>query len=679
MPKVFIKKAPVPKAKNGASITPIARNMVNFSGPSHANGGMPIDYNGQKVEVEGGETGYKKPDNSLVIFGNMTVPGSDKKFKDVSKILADKEKKVSKLTDKGLQLVNASDPQDKWGELSFNSGKAMMMGGLKKQQELDGSKQHLADLQEAMLQTAGQLGADPQAFSKGQIKKAKYGATLKMAKAGYTTDPGDEWPFKGTNTKGLDTKIMDFVKMVQKKGLTGYSGEHSGVDQRNTSSGRLSRHAKGQALDMIFNDKDVYKKILKDPELTGYLVNNGLTAINEYDPKVAKKTGADVGHLHIGYDQGTPVADDFRSQAKKLYGTTNKDWAWNSRVNPSGTPLKGGKAGDAQDPQIVNHDYTPIPMPTFIPNTEGTPPFAKINAGPDYHPDITNPTNFKAPTNAKGMDLGQIAPELYALGTNQQRPVRLQQYNPQLYSPYQVSFQDRLNENQASFNSLQKVLSANPEALSTLAGQKYQADQQTLGDEFRTNQQIQQDITNKNMSLLNDAQQKNLELADQQYTRQEQARSNTRAINNTVLNSISSKLHQNALEQQTIKLYENLYPNFRFGADGQAQYYGPDAATEINWDGSATGSGSANQTTTQRYDNQGNLRGTSVKTPSGLNTQKENAQIYNTYGKMNPMTRLMMNSGQLPTPGNPLNGFKYQDYSMPKKENGGIIQMLKKR
>lgn len=255
----------------------------------------------------------------------------------------------------------------------------------------------------------------------------------------------------------------------------------------------------------------------------------------------------------------------------------------------------------------------------------------------------------------------------------------MQQYNPQLYSPYQVSFQDRLNENQASFNALQKVMSTNPEALSTLAGQKYQADSSVLGEEFRTNQQIQQDITNKNTTLLNDAQAKNLQLGDLQYTRQEQARANTREINNTILNSISSKMHQNALEQQTIKLYENLYPNFRFDQNGQAQYYGQNATDQINWDGSGGQGAGSDQTVSQRYDASGNLRGSTLKTPSAINVQKQQAQMYNIYGKMNPMTRLMMGTGQMPTPGNPLNGYKYHPQDLPKQTNGGIIQMLKKR
>jgi hypothetical protein len=51
-------------------------------------------------------------------------------------------------------------------------------------------------------------------------------------------------------------------------------------------------------------------------------------------------------------------------------------------------------------------------------------------------------------------------------------------------------------------------------------------------------------LTNKNVGILNDAQRMNLGLADQQYTRQELAKSNTKAINHAALDSIASKYLQ---------------------------------------------------------------------------------------------------------------------------------------
>ena len=140
MPRIKIKSTP--KADSGKLI-PLTDDMQLFSGKSHEQGGMP--YMG--VEVEGGETAYKNLNGDTTIFGTMLVPGTNKKFKDVSKALAKKEQKVDKLIDKGTILVNTANPLDRWEELAFNSGRVMMEGGARKKMELKQSKEHRSSLQ----------------------------------------------------------------------------------------------------------------------------------------------------------------------------------------------------------------------------------------------------------------------------------------------------------------------------------------------------------------------------------------------------------------------------------------------------------------------------------------------------------------------------------------------------
>lgn len=606
--KVKIRKAPS-KAKNGKLI-PLTQDMSLFSGPSHEDGGIP--YKG--IEVEGGEPLYKNQDGSETVFGRMQIPGTKMKFKQAAKNLAEKEQKVDKLLSKGADLVNNYDWKDRWDELKFNAGSAMLQGAVMKKQELKSNKEHLANLQQALLETADQMGADPYSLSKGKIVKAKNGYRMKY-------DDGGKWDFRGTNKEGLDKKILDFVDLVVKKGYTGYSGPKSGYDVRNTKSGRKSRHASGQALDMIFDDPEVYQKILKDPELTSYLINNGLTAINEYNPAVKQKTGADVGHIHIGYDQGTPTSDSFRVEAKKLYGQSNPTWAWNTRLSTSGKPIKNAPAGDSQ----VEGYNTPL-LQVFNPGKQKTATPRTITPG-EYDLNVTEPTKKNIPSNAKGLDFYQIAPELVAFAQNKTEPVWMQQFVPELFQPTKVSFQDRLSENQTSFNSLQRVLGNNPEALATLAGQKYAADNSILGDEFRTNQQIEQDVTNRNISLLNDAQLKNLSLADTQYVRQNQAKSNTKALNNTILNSITGKIAQNEARNQALKYYESL-TDYRFNPDsGQIEYMGDNLANYLSIDGETGNSQGGNTQTRQTYDKDGNLKSTTYTNPGWLD-QAIKAQQY---------------------------------------------------
>jgi len=69
---------------------------------------------------------------------------------------------------------------------------------------------------------------------------------------------------------------------------------------------------------------------------------------------------------------------------------------------------------------------------------------------------------------------------------------------------------------------------------------------------------------------LNQSKLQNLGILDQQYERQAGAKSNTKAITQAALNSISAKYLQNELENKTLQTYENMY-NYRYGKDMRAQ------------------------------------------------------------------------------------------------------------
>lgn len=658
--KIKIVAAPrgAKKAANGISLPggdsnalePLTGDMQVFRGKSHKKGGIP--YAG--IEVEGGEPLYKAANGESVIFGNMTSPLTGNKFKKDALLLAKKEQKVDAILSKADMLLKTANPEDKWEELAFNSGKAMQSGGTRKKAELKVSKEHLASLQQAMLDTAEEMGADPGELSKGKIVKAKNGITLK-AENGLSGDDPKPWDFKGTNKEKLDAKIKEFVALVEKKGLTGYSSADGGYSKRNTLSGRKSRHASNQALDMIFSDKDAYNKILQDPELSGFLINNGLTAINEYDPKVQKKTGADVGHLHIGYDQGTPLSEAFRQDAKKLYG--NQPWKWDTRVKGSSAPIKGAPAGDIQGLKPAD----PLVLNPFTPGKERTTPLRTVQGSVPEDYTFNTPVDKPIRSNARGLNMTQILPEIYAGATNQQEAVHLQQYDPQLFQPYNVSFQDRLNENRASFSSLERIMKDNPSAISTLAGQKYAADNSVMGDEFRTNQQIEADVTNKNIALLNDAQLKNLSLADQQYTRQAQAKSNTKLVDQGILSSISSKVMQNEARNQSLKYYESM-TGYRWNPDSsKMEWMGRNNSDMINT-GGTTPLAPINTKVEEKKDALGNVVSTKSTTPGNLDTLMKNNDYFNkNYQNILPFSK------------------KTKSFSPLMKENGGTIQQLSKK
>lgn len=631
MPKVKITR--VPKAQQGLQVegnkfTPFTESAFMINGNSHENGGTKLSYMGNTVEAEAGEPGFiSKKTGDLTIMGNMHNPLTGNKFKTDAKVLMTKEQKVNKLMDYSTALVNNSNPYNKWDRLKFNSGNAMMIGANIKKKELEQSKEHLGDVQQAMLDISDELGVDPHKFSQGKFE-AKKGLTMKNSyQVGGTVGP---WDYRGTNTKGIDPKITDFIGLLQKKGYTGFSGPESGVSRRNTKSGRASRHQSGEALDAFLSQPDAYNKVLQDPELSKYLIDNGLTVLNEYDPNVAKQTGATAGHLHIGYDKGTGVSDQFRQDAAKTYKATNPNWGWGTLRNPKGKTVPGAPVGDQQSfpysGGYVDENQTFAPPPD---NTQ------RIKPGGQYDFQLRDPKKYDVPTDTKGLSFDQIVPELYAAATNRREPVFAQKYQPELFEPYQVSFQDRRNLNNQTFRAVSQKLTDNPGSLATLAAQKYEADNQVNAEEFRTNQTINNEITNKNVGLLNDAQGKNLQIADTQYIRASQAKSNTKAVNQAVVTSISGKLAQNRLENKTLQVYENLYPHYRYDENYQLQKEGAPGGEYLNTSGFAPGTG-GNSTapgydsrTRVNYDSSNKMKGYTRINPSELDTATKQVKLQN--------------------------------------------------
>ena len=76
-------------------------------------------------------------------------------------------------------------------------------------------------------------------------------------------------------------------------------------------------------------------------------------------------------------------------------------------------------------------------------------------------------------------------------------------------------------------------------------------------------------VYGENRNILNEAKLKNLGIADQQYQRQAEAKSNTKATTQAALNSIADKYAKNKLENRQLGVMENMY-NYRFGPKGQA-------------------------------------------------------------------------------------------------------------
>lgn len=202
---------------------PDTGETIMFNGPSHENGGIPISFGRKSIEVEGGEPAVKLNDGgNLVVFGDMKIPlygvselgdskAKGKKFKTYVKELSKEEIKASKDLNKGLELLN--EPiKDAYDKLTFASGKALLEGSNMKLKEIAQKKQTAASIQDAILKTAEEMNLDSGELSKGNIKKAKKGKTIKA-------QDGTTWPprasinnpefhqFRDRGVSGLPTSI----------------------------------------------------------------------------------------------------------------------------------------------------------------------------------------------------------------------------------------------------------------------------------------------------------------------------------------------------------------------------------------------------------------------------------------------------------------------------------------
>jgi hypothetical protein len=196
---------------------------------------------------------------------------------------------------------------------------------------------------------------------------------------------------------------------------------------------------------------------------------------------------------------------------------------------------------------------------------------------------------YLRPTDAEALDPRQLSGEMFALATNQVEPVQAQTIQPQLDTPYDVSLQDIINENEADYRAAVRLGGYNPAFLSFLNAQKYGANQKVLGEQFRLNQAMRDKVFDENRKMLYQTGLQNLAIFDQQYGRQQEALSKTKATTQAALNSISAKYLQNQAENRALQTYENLY-NYRFDPRFRAMNMNPLAQFNLEGSGSTPAS-----------------------------------------------------------------------------------------
>jgi soluble lytic murein transglycosylase-like protein len=599
---------------------PDGGETIMFRGQSHeesdnkGNTGIGITYGDNPVEVERGEPAVKLKNGStgednLIVYGNLQIPkygeamlndpkASGKKFKNYVADLSKTETSQNKLAEKTTNEVNDLKVVDSFDKLKLTSLNANLQGANMKLKSIADKKIKAATLQNAINETAQEQGLIADDLAKGNIVKdkkamktnAKFGGEFEKAQDGTTKSRSNyEKMIEASAQKyGVDAgHIKNIVNLESgfNPSATSNMGAQ-GIMQFNPST------AKQYGVDKILKStkpEDIQKVIDAGVKHFGKLLKDNN---NDYSLASAAYNGGQgsVNYVKKQLDNKNITGEDWINFMEKRNKTnpTSKKHAWQKEtldyVKHLQTPDKVEsiapefrKAYYDPDSPVVSEEvkqaelYTPkdsssvTPIPSIATNpiqaTEEKSKFNGLNT-------INSLIPYLRPSDAESLDPRQLSGEMNALSSNQLEPVKAQQYNPQLDVPYDISLQEIRNENQADYNAAQRMSGYNPAALAVLNAQKYAANQKVGAEEFRLNQAKKDQVYSGNRATLNDAQLKNLGILDQQYVRQEQAKSNTKDTTQLALNSIASKYAQNSLENKTLQTYENQY-NYRYDDQGR--------------------------------------------------------------------------------------------------------------
>jgi hypothetical protein len=512
-----------------------------LKGAYHKEGGIGMQYGGNMVEAEHDEPIVKNDDNSISIMGRLTLPKdfkkaaestlgeklSGNKFNTFVKSVGEKEEEQNKIIKTSIEDADKYSHVKPLDRISLNTLnlniEQVAKPKLKKLQEVKDSARLVQD---SINETAEELNLKPEELSQGKIKKTR----------------------------------------------------------------RINKKSKAQGGKHIFKTEEEAEAagFYIDPEQGGQYVKEvapGIEASEIVIPGVKGKAGKEAisGSKGVGYKQrwnqikNTKIGErfkdyeDFVTQAQAYNEKTGHTTTTASVAAIPGTPGTPDEIikQEALDPI---YEYATIQGDSTLEKKKKKFPWmGMLNQLPQM---------FQK-SDAEPFDSRQLIPELFAMSNNQLEAVDAQKFSPRLNLPYDISYQEALNRNRASARSAEKLAAYNPGMLANLKAQEYAGNQSVLAEQFRANQAKKDAVYSGNVNMLNEADKLNLQIMDQQYQRQAMAKSNTKAIAQSALSSISDKLAKHSLENATLRIWENMY-NYRFDPNYKARYQGP-AADFTTW------------------------------------------------------------------------------------------------
>ena len=630
---------------------PNGGETIMFRGPSHDDGGMPITFGQNGVEVEGGEPAQVMQDGgeaeNLVVFGNMVIPNygieelgdkkaKGKKFKTYVADLSKMEAKQNKIIDKSTKMVDNLDVATTFDKLSLQAAQANIMGATAKLKEIADKKKIAANVQNSILDTAEEYGIVSDALAKGKIvkdkeamKRAKFGAKMEAFQDGGTTEMADRVRFRDIFESEMNKEgVYKSPQQIEAERL-----------QDEQEAAKLAQYRK--TFDDLREEQNRIWGINPTPGIGPVVTSSAPAATATSKPaprptvKQFEKQIPFAERKKMALANGIKGFRGLPAQNKKLL-----DLTYQSASNPM-MPAGTGVLANAPLPAFNmfkginpgNRQYVPptnIPvlgiknvknLPVNIPSSQSKPivpytgiPDEKVKGEGKFMSNLKNMFEgfnaqdavdtagqalsslvpFIRPTSQQALDPSQLLPEMMALGMNQLEPVQAQLYNPMLQAqPYRMSLQDQRNEVIAQQRAAERMAYGNPAAAAMIAAESSNALNKINAEEFRANQSEAMRAAEANRAMMNDAQLKNLGILDQQFTRQAEARSKTRTQAVEVAKSVADKIAQNRLENRKQAIMENMYPAFSFTKSGVA-YKNPAYLANLNTFGSGKTNSLAN-------------------------------------------------------------------------------------
>ena len=525
---------------------PDGGETIMFRGPSHDNGGMPIEYGSSPVEVEGGEPAVKLRDGgdgetNLNVYGNLKISKlnadllnnpkfANKKFKNVANDLSKGEAKSNKNIDKASNRIDNLDVITSFDKLSLDTNNAILQGENMKLKKYAQDKMDLAALQSAINDTAEKNGLYPGSpkliadylangkvmMDKSKGKTAKSGIALKKAQTGVE-QKGSTFTYNG---RTLDPNNPEDAIIIQQFRVDAARNEKDIEAFRSNAKGDLS---KSIGMDEVVVSAPNY--LTFEEWLDMYSPEDLIPGVNEQQL--------------------------FKQYQMHRYKYGASDYTALPQFEEPGAPIALGTMADKAKKKFNLNKTLDILTPYV---NEALP--------------------YLRGTNARPLPLGQITPELSVMG-DREEPVSAQTLQPNLAVPFDIiDPQAQLNDARAQAKAAMRAVGNDPSGQAAIMSQLYDIENKIRGGAAQTNLANKLGIYNQNLQTLNDTQLANLNIRDKQYFRQAQAKSNTKAQKLLAAKSISDKFAENRKANRTLGVYENLY-NYRFDEQGRAQNRNP--------------------------------------------------------------------------------------------------------